>query len=189
MKLSYSNKSDSELIEKYKSSQNPIHLATLFERYYHLVYGTCLKYVGQPDDARDVCMEIYELLSTKLLEHEITYYKSWLYRVTYNQSIQFLRRKNKTNEILKEYRLDQEENMEFNLFNHPTINQELLVIHLENCMANLKEEQNRSLKLFYFDQKCYNEIVSITGYALKKVKSYIQNGKRNLKKCIESKSE
>ena len=82
-----------------------------------------------------------------------------------------------------------DENMEFDLFNHPSIDREELLIHLEDCIDNLKEEQQRSIHLFYLKQLCYNEIVEQTGYALKKVKSYIQNGKRNLKICIESKSE
>ena len=189
LKVIHTDKEDNDLIDLYKSTKNSIFLAQLFERYFHLAYGVCLKHINDPDDAKDICMEIYELLAEKLLIHDITYYKSWLYRVTYNQCMQFLRTKNKSTEIKRLYKLDQKENMEFDLFQHPTIDREELILHLEECIENLKKEQKKSIKLFYIEQRCYNEIVHITGYALKKVKSYIQNGKRNLKICMESKSE
>jgi len=153
------------------------------------MYGACLKHLTNETDAKDVCMELYELLSVKLLTHEVTHYKSWLYRVTFNQCMQFLRKSNKRDIKEKEFQLNQDEDMEFDLFNHPSIDREDLLVHLEDCIEKLKDEQQKSIKLFYLKQLCYNEIVDQTGYALKKVKSYIQNGKRNLKICIESKSE
>ena len=59
---------------------------------------------------------------------------------------------------------------------------------MEKCMEKLPEEQKKSIQLFYLDQKCYNEVAEITGFNLNKVKSYIQNGKRNLKICMEKNS-
>lgn len=189
MEIDNSNKTDVELIELYKRSNKHVYLGQLFQRYFHLVYGSCLKHLENESDAKDVCMEIYELLSSKLLFHEVTHYKSWLYRVTFNQCMQFLRKKSRSNEKAKEIQMNLDENMEFDLFNHPSIDREELLVHLEDCIENLKDEQQKSIQLFYLKQLCYNEIVEQTGYALKKVKSYIQNGKRNLKICIESKSE
>ena len=189
MKVIHSNKSDEELIELYQITQKKSHLVHLYERYFHLIFGSCLKHLEEENDAKDVCMEVYELLSVKLLSHQVTHYKSWLYRVTYNQCMQFLRAKKKRSEKLKEFQLSHNENMEFNLFYHPNINNEELLVHMEDCIEKLKEEQKKSIQLFYLKQLCYNEIVEQTGYAIKKVKSYIQNGKRNLKICIESKSE
>ncbi len=189
MKVIHSNKSDEELIELYQITQKKLHLVHLYERYFHLVYGSCLKYLENESDSKDVCMEIYELLSVKLLSHKVTHYKSWLYRVTYNQCMQFLRAKKKRSEKLKEFQLSHNEDMEFDLFHHPSINNEELLVHMEDCIEKLKAEQKKSIQLFYLKQLCYNEIVEQTGYAIKKVKSYIQNGKRNLKICMESKGE
>ena len=189
MKVIHSNKSDEELVELYQVTQKNHYLVHLYDRYFHLIYGSCLKHLESENDAKDVCMEIYELLAQKLLSHQVNHYKSWLYRVTFNQCMQFLRKKKQRTEKIKEFKLNQDENMEFNLFYHPNINKEELLVHLENCIEKLKEEQKKSIQLFYLKQLCYNEIVEQTGYALKKVKSYIQNGKRNLKICIESKSE
>ncbi|MCH7910662.1 MAG: sigma-70 family RNA polymerase sigma factor [Candidatus Hydrogenedentes bacterium] len=52
---------------------------------------------------------------------------------------------------------------------------------LENAIAGLNDEQRRCIELFYLEQKCYNEVAAITTYSLNEVKSYIQNGKRNIK--------
>lgn len=189
MKVLKINKSDSELIDLYRSSENTKWLALIYERYFHLIFGACLKHLENESDAKDVCMEIYELLSVKLLSHEIIHFKSWLYRVTFNHCMQFHRKVSTRNLKEKEYQLDKVENMEFELFHHPSIDKEELLVHLEDCIEKLKDEQQKSIKLFYLKQLCYNEIVAQTGYTLKKVKSYIQNGKRNLKNCIDLKSE
>ncbi len=189
MNLIHSNKSDKELLTLYKSSGNAEYLAVLFERYFHLIYGACLKHLENSEHAKDISMEIYELLSVKLLSHDVTHFKSWLYRVTYNHCMQFLRKSISEEKKAKEFQITLDENVEFDLFNHPSIDREVLLKHLEDCLEKLNEQQSSSIKLFYLKQLCYNEIVDQTGYALKKVKSYIQNGKRNLKICIDSKSE
>jgi RNA polymerase sigma-70 factor (ECF subfamily) len=56
---------------------------------------------------------------------------------------------------------------------------------LEKGLENLDEEQRICLKMFYLEKKSYQEITEFTGYDLNKVKSYIQNGKRNLKIFME----
>lgn len=189
MKIIHTNKTDQELLCLYKESGKTSYLAVLFERYSHLIYGACLKHLANDENAKDVFMEVYELLAVKLLSHEVTHFKSWLYRVTFNQCMQFLRKSINEEKKSREFQLTVNEDVEFDLFNHPSIDREVLLKHLEDCIDQLKEEQANSIKLFYLKQLCYNEIVEQTSYALKKVKSYIQNGKRNLKICIESKSE
>ncbi len=59
---------------------------------------------------------------------------------------------------------------------------------LDECISELKEEQQECVKLFFLEKKSYNEVNKLTGLELKKVKSHIQNGKRNLKICLESKN-
>ncbi len=56
---------------------------------------------------------------------------------------------------------------------------------LEKCLAILPAQQKETVSLFYLQQKCYEEIVTITGYEWNKVRSYIQNARRNLKLCME----
>jgi len=60
-------------------------------------------------------------------------------------------------------------------------NIDALLQQLPNAISNLNTEQRLCINLFYLKEKCYEEISMQTGYSLKQVKSYIQNGKRNLK--------
>jgi RNA polymerase sigma-70 factor (ECF subfamily) len=60
---------------------------------------------------------------------------------------------------------------------------------MAKCIEILQPEQRTTINLFYMEQKCYKEVADLTGFDLKKVKSYIQNGKRNLKNCIDKNSE
>ncbi|MBZ0247290.1 MAG: sigma-70 family RNA polymerase sigma factor, partial [Cyclobacteriaceae bacterium] len=79
--------SDAELIELFKSKSDPSALADLFVRYSALVYGVCLKYLKDRDDAKDAVMQIFEKLSQSLKDHEIEYFKSWLYSTTRNHCL------------------------------------------------------------------------------------------------------
>jgi RNA polymerase sigma-70 factor (ECF subfamily) len=60
---------------------------------------------------------------------------------------------------------------------------------MEDCMETLPGEQKKSVALFYLDGKCYQEIAELTGQEWNRVRSQIQNGKRNLKICIEKKQK
>ena len=56
---------------------------------------------------------------------------------------------------------------------------------LQYCIGQLSNEQKNIIELFYMKGKCYNEIVSITGIEWNKIRSFIQNGRRNLKLCMD----
>jgi DNA-directed RNA polymerase specialized sigma24 family protein len=62
---------------------------------------------------------------------------------------------------------------------------EINLMVLEKCMERLVYEQRTSVELFFLREKCYREISDETGFDFNKVKSYIQNGKRNLKICMD----
>lgn len=187
MKAVGSNKkSDLELIYDYKNGNSDA-LGELYQRYMHLIFGSCLNHLKDEEKSQDAVMEIYEHLTKVLHKHEVEHFKSWIYRVTFNHCMQILRKEKRTNEKGKKYQEDQIGIMESSAENHPSITKEDQLIHLEDCIEELKEFQHNCIKLFYLQELCYNEIVEKTGYALKKVKSYIQNGKRNLALCMERK--
>jgi len=174
---------DTELIRQYKDTRDLAVLGELYNRYMPLVYGVCMKYLKDREESRDAVMQIFEKLVTALLEHEISYFKSWLYMTARNHSLMLLRsRKGRhfqeicpmimENETL--VHLEEEPEMESNLSK------------LENCIGTLAKEQKQCVTLFFLEQKCYKEIVKLTGFDDSKVKSYIQNGKRNLKICMEA---
>jgi RNA polymerase sigma-70 factor (ECF subfamily) len=174
--------SDLELIRQYKSSGDLSMVGHLFSRYTSLVFGVCLNYLKDREEAKDAVMHVFEKLVHSLKEHNVENFKSWLYVTTRNHCLMDLRaRKGKYNVEISP------QNMESELFLHleeePEKEQNLT--KLEQCIERLAEEQKRCVQLFFLKEKCYQDITSLTGFDLNKVKSYIQNGKRNLKICME----
>ncbi len=176
--------SDAELIRAYKNNADKASLGKLYERYMELVFGVCLKYFKDAERAKDAVMDIYEELCTKLLQHEVENFKGWLAVVARNHCLMQLR---------------SPRNLKFAAFN-PAIMQTAQQSHLENeafekeehlvrlehCIEKLPQNQGVCIKMFYLQKKCYNEIAAATGYEWRNVRSYIQNGKRNLKLCLDS---
>lgn len=157
-------------------------MGELFQRYIDLVYGVCLKYLKQPENAQDSTIAIFEELGPKLLKHEVDHFKGWLYTLTKNHCLMRLRSEKKQGTVKFDVELVQsEETPHLN----GVLEREENFKQLEYCMGQLVTDQRRLIELFYLEGKCYNEIATITGMEWNKVRSYIQNGRRNLKLCIE----
>jgi len=182
---------DLTLIEQYRSTGDLHFLGVLYDRYMHLVYGLCLKYLKDRDESKDSVMQIFEMLTDKVLEHEIRNFKSWLHVTARNHCLMKLRTEKIRSERLKKYTKENEIFMESGLQSHPDdrVSVEQDVEALKKCIEQLKNEQRECISLFYLEEKCYKEITEITHLELKKVKSYLQNGRRNLKICLERKDE
>jgi RNA polymerase sigma factor (sigma-70 family) len=173
---------DERLLQEYKQSGDLNTLATLYQQYMHLVYGVCLKYLGEEEQSKDAVMQIFEELIHKATRHDIKQFKSWLYVLSRNFCLMKLRvdKKMQTESIL--------DFMEFADDTHHDNNNEENLTALERCREKLPAAQKVSIQLFYIEQRCYKEIADDTGYSMNDVKSYIQNGKRNLKICLERNS-
>jgi RNA polymerase sigma-70 factor (ECF subfamily) len=175
---------DDELLSIYRSSGDVAVLGQLYQRYMPLMYGVCLKYLKDEEQAKDAVMGIFEELVTKVKQHDISIFRSWLYVLGRNYCLMQLRAGKK----LEMVALD--EVMEFTPLLHPDDNnREEAYNALERCIDKLTGAQKQSIDLFYLKEKCYKEVADITGFSLNEVKSYIQNGKRNLKICLEKNSE
>jgi len=176
----YQQLSDKELIDLYITDRCAYTLPLLYERYGHLVMGSCMNYLKQVENAEDITMRIFGELGAKLLRHEIQHFKSWLYQVTRNECLQYLR-KHKPNEttVINELALPAEEDDE------EAVRLEDRLQLLEQAIGQLKGEQKTCVELFYLEQKSYNEISEHLSISLNTVKSAIQNGKRNLKIWME----
>lgn len=176
------DRSDKELILLYKQNGELSVLGELYQRYMELVYGVCLKYFKEPERAKDSVIMIFEELVVKLKKHEVENFKSWLYQLAKNHCLMQLRTpKNlKTVEISPDL-MQSEENVHLN----GVLEKEESLKKLEHCLGTLAEEQRQTIQLFYLEGKCYNEIVAITGMEWNQVRSFIQNGRRNLKICME----
>lgn len=176
---------DKELVAAFKQSGEMNYLSVLYQRYMDLVFGICLKYFKDAERSKDAVMEIFEELNTKLRQHEVENFKGWLHVLARNYCLMQLRspRNVKTTEFSANF-MQSEENTHLN---GEALEQENNFVKLEQCLQTLPNEQKDTVRLFYLENKCYNEIAAITGYDWNKVRSYIQNGRRNLKLCMESK--
>src|SRR5215213_1821256 len=176
-------KSDAELILEFKSGKNAQALGVLFERYVHLVFGVCMKYLKDTEESRDATMQIFEKLRTDLQKHQVEKFSYWLHTVSKNYCLMQLRSrdamKNYDDALLVTEDGVTDDGLIPGLFEEN--NSEHFMEILPNAIQNLNAEQRACIELFYLKEKCYEEVSEITGYTMKQVKSYIQNGKRNLK--------
>lgn len=182
--------SDEELVEKFSSTGDLEVLGELYSGYMHLVYGVCLKYLRDRDDAKDAVMQIFEKLVQEIPLHKIENFRSWLHVVTRNHCLMQLRSEKTRDANREKYLNDPYIFMENDQSMHPIdeANPEMDSM-LMDCIGRLKGEQKECIMKFYFGNKCYSDIAAELGTEEKKVKSHLQNAKRNLKICLENKNE
>jgi len=181
-------KSDEELIIEFISSGDLELLGELYSRYMHLVYGVCLKYLKEREESMDTVMQIFEKLIVDIPKQKIENFRSWLHVVTKNYCLMQIRSKKSHNEKLHEMIIYPESFMEKVYEVHPVDRDEIdMDKALADCIEKLNAEQKLCIRQFYFGNRCYNEIAKDLAMDEKKVKSHLQNGKRNLKLCLEKK--
>jgi len=189
--MDFKSLTDDELIYRYSTEGETAYIGELFKRYKHLVFGVCMKYLKDEDASKDAVMQIFERLFTDLKRHKVSYFKGWLYSVAKNYCLMKLRSNHYT--VLREADWEKlsADGMEYELEIHldEAAGHEEELNRMEKGIEQLNGDQRVCIKLFYLENKCYEEVSQITGFDMKKVKSYIQNGKRNLKIYMTSKYE
>lgn len=164
---------------KFKELSDQASLGELFARYKGLVYGLCLNHLKSAAHAQDAVMDIFEQLPNKLKKHTIKHFRSWLYQVSKNHCLMMLRKKNREMSI---------DIMEFSGSVHlieEAASEEDSLQALEKCLQALQSGQQDCVRMFFLQEKTYSQISMALRMEMKTVKSYIQNGKRNLKLCLE----
>jgi len=182
---------DEELLREFCDTSDLEILANLYSRYMHLVYGVCLKYLRNRDEAMDAVMQIFEKLITEIPRHKIETFRNWLHVVTKNFCLMKLRSEKSQKEKMAEWINDPVVFMESDENLHPIDDEERnqnIDKALADCINRLKNEQKACIEMFYYHNKCYGEIAVSLGIDEKAVKSHLQNGKRNLKICLEEKN-
>lgn len=174
---------DAQLLDRFYEDGDREWLGVLLERYTLLLLGVCMKYLKQEEEARDCVQQIFLKVLTDASRHKISFFKSWLYMVAKNESLMRLR--NGQGKRIKELQDDHQ------LMEQPPekdlLEKEQTFVLLEAAIAELNEEQRTTVSLFYLQKMSYQQISDRTGFTLFQVKSYIQNGKRNLRLLLERK--
>jgi RNA polymerase sigma factor (sigma-70 family) len=177
------NLTDLELLSLYTAKDDKKAIGILFERYYHLVFGVSMKYLKESNLAKDMCMTVFEKIILDVKRHKIDYFKAWLYRVVQNECLMALRKNKKITMSTDEISLS---NMESVDTLHLVEEKEELLNEMNLALEQLPPDQKECVTLFYIERKSYSDICSATGFTFMQVKSFIQNGKRNLKNRLSS---
>jgi RNA polymerase sigma-70 factor (ECF subfamily) len=180
----YNHITDTELLDYYAGDGNSEWLGILLERYTLLLFGVSMKYLKNEEEAKDAVQQIFLKVLGEAGKYKIDYFKSWLYMVAKNYCLMRLRtiQGRQTKEISERIEIAaDEENRSIFAENEKTY------FLLEEAMKELSIEQERCVIMFYLQKRSYHQIAEHTGYSLLQVKSYIQNGKRNLKLLLEKK--
>ena len=168
---------EARLLNLYATTGRVEYLGQLYDQYIPLVYGVCMKYLGNREDSQDAVMQIFEKLVTRLPAARVAHFRGYLYAVAKNYCLMQLRQvRPATVELIQVVELPEDEIED----RWPL---------LERGLSTLPEEQQHCLRLFYLEQQSYQQVADHTGYSLKQVKSYLQNGKRNLKLFVTNHHE
>ena len=181
----YHHITDQELLDRWYSDHNNEWLGVLLQRYTLLLFGVCMKYIKQEDEARDCVQQIFVKVITELAKYRVEYFKSWIYTIARNHCLMKLRDQHGRAAELSESMLaawDDEPG------NNSHQQKEQLLEWMGDALEELGKEQKLCVTLFYLDKRSYQEIALNTGFTLMQVKSHIQNGKRNLKLLMEKKA-
>lgn len=180
----YDHITDQELLEKFYADRNNEWLGILLQRYTLLLLGVCMKYLKNEEEAKDGVQQVFLKAIQELQKYKVEYFKSWLYMVAKNHCLMKLRDKHgKIAAELNNETIPAPEETDKKKLQQTDHTLDLM----ESSLQELNTEQQQCVTLFYLQKKSYSEISEATGFSMMQVKSYIQNGKRNLKILIEKK--
>jgi RNA polymerase sigma-70 factor (ECF subfamily) len=178
--------SDEDLLNRYNDSGDATYFGILYNRYIPLLYGVCLKYLADAGKAQDAVMQVFENIFPKILQYDIRTFRTWIYSVAKNHCLQILGKE--ANETFVDFNSEIMESDEIlNLLDEEDADEKRKAI-LRQCIGKLPGGQRIAILRFFMEEMSYRDIVDSEGYTINQVKSYIQNGKRNLKICIEKNS-
>lgn len=173
---------DEELLAAYRRDGNSHWLGVVLQRYTALLLGVAFKYLKDRDQAEDAVQHVFETTLTRLPPEPIANFKGWLYILMRNHCLQQLRDKNHhlTDDFIASLPATDEDSNDL-LAREQTLEQ------MNEALELLNTEQKDTIKMFYLEKQSYEQIMGRTGYTFMQVKSYIQNGKRNLRMILEKK--
>ena len=179
---------DEELVAKFAQTSQPKYFGELYNRYAHLAFGLGLKYLKNEAESSDLVSEVFEILFKKIPTANIQSFRKYLYTVTRNEAIGKLRKKKTQQEKMADLKIIEKNSGEF-MENEGLLrlmdNEPSLEAIIKVAINKLSAEQQTCINLFFFQNKSYKEIVDLTNFTDKQVKSFLQNGKRKLKILLE----
>jgi RNA polymerase sigma factor (sigma-70 family) len=177
--------SDDELVIQFRRSGDNQWLGCLLERYTMLLLGVGLKYLKDKAQAQDAVQQVFIKAITHFPKDDIRNFKGWLYILMRNHCFGVLRTAtyNAPDEVLANIPEPEQKTRE-ELMGDETMRRRMM-----EALDTLGREQQSCIRLFYLEHRSYKEIMEQTNFTFEQVKSFIQNGKRNLKIALLKKKE
>jgi RNA polymerase sigma-70 factor (ECF subfamily) len=150
-------------------------LAVLWDRYAHLLFGVSMKYLKDPDAAKDQVAALFGQLPALLDTHHVERFAPWVHRVTRNACLQVLRKQHPAAplpETLEDTGGDALEEKAL---------REAALDRLDEAIASLREPQRSCIRLFHLQRLSYQRVAEALGLSVPDVRSHLQNGRRNLR--------
>ncbi len=178
---------DKDLVRAYQETASKAYVGELYRRYAHLVYGVGLKFLKNKEAAEDIVPRVFEQLMTSLQTAKVEQFSSWLFIVSKNMCLKTWQKEQQRSQ--KQAIWEKSENKSDIFMENAAVQdlnneEEQQWVIMNQFMQQLEAGQRKCLQLFYWEKKRYKEIVQLTNYTEKQVKSFLQNGKRNLKKLL-----
>ncbi|MBL7713370.1 MAG: sigma-70 family RNA polymerase sigma factor [Chitinophagaceae bacterium] len=182
--MSYSDiksRTDEELIALFQQSGDNQWLGVLLERHTLLLLGIAMKYLKDKDQAHDAVQQVFIKTLTRFPENPVQNFKGWLYILMRNHCLGVLRSNSfrAPEELLNTLAAPETKTQE------EWIHDELMRQNLHQALQSLNPDQQTCIRLFYIEKRSYKEIMEQTTFSFEQVKSYVQNGKRNLKIALQ----
>jgi RNA polymerase sigma factor (sigma-70 family) len=167
-------------------------LQELYTTYGKLVYNLSLQYVQNKEDAEEITQDVFVAIHQSIHNFkEQSKISTWIYRITINKSLDFIRSKNRKRRFAILTSLfftdGSEAHKETSHFNHPGVllEQKEKLQHLYNLINQLPPNQKTALILSKLDSKSQQEIAEIMNLSPKAVESLIQRAKVGLEKKLK----
>ena len=173
---------------------NKSDFTTLYNEYSVLVYNVALNYLQNIEDAEEITQDVFIQLHTSLQKfQEKSSLKTWIYRITINKCLDFIKHKNSQKRFFIFGKKSQNEFEILNIsnFEHPGIlleNKEKAKL-LFGIINELKENQKTAFILSKVDGLSNPEIAAIMNLSISSVESLVFRAKTILKDKIANKFE
>lgn len=163
-------------------------LAEIYKTHSSMVYTMAYKYALNAEDAEEITQDVFVLVHEKIADfREDSKLETWIYRITINKSIDFLRSKKRLKNQVH-YRTDNEAaNYLASAQQNPAqiLENDQGIKNLLQCIYQLPQNQQQALILLKMEQKTQKEVAEILDITPKAVESLFQRAKKNLKKMLE----
>ena len=162
---------DESLVERFQASGDAKYFEEIWRRYAQGVFNRCLRFLRNSAAAEDLTSDTFLRVIQGIRDYRADNFPGWVSTIARNLCVNHVRSAAARHECMtiEDVKGDQsDEKQQFNA-------------EVEDVLNQLPERQRRTLKLFFIDKYSYKEIVELTGYSHKEVKSYIQNGRRKFR--------